>query len=318
MTHTTRTLRIVAVAIAAFFVLGACLPPGSEPSVETPVPPPPPVATTTTSPSLPSGTTLSPVATTTTTTLAPPSGTLHVTVVSVTDGDTIDVLFDDATKDTVRLIGVNSPERGECYAQQATNALEALLTTSIVMTTDTTDRDRFGRLLRYLWLDDGTFVNEALVLGGYAKARDFPPNSRYASQLAAAQIKAETAATGLWAPEACGLSGGGDLRIGHIEYDAPGNDNQNRNGEWVVITNHAVGPHDMTGWVLKDETARHRFQFPSGFVLGPGSTVSVYTGCGTDTATKVYWCNRNAVWNNDGDTAFLLDDNGNITYSKSY
>lgn len=68
----------------------------------------------------------------------------------------------------------------------------------------------------------------------------------------------------------------------------------------------------MGGWVLKDESATHRYNFPSGFALGVGAEVRVFTGCGSDSATELYWCNSGAVWNNSGDTAFLLDKNGNI------
>jgi hypothetical protein len=48
-------------------------------------------------------------------------------------------------------------------------------------------------------------------------------------------------------------------------------------------------------------------------VIAPGNEVFIYTGCGVDSASSLYWCNTgSAVWNNSGDTAFLLDPNGNI------
>ena len=68
----------------------------------------------------------------------------------------------------------------------------------------------------------------------------------------------------------------------------------------------------MSGWVLKDESASHRYLFPSNFIFGGDTTIRVFTGCGTDTTTELYWCSGGAVWNNTGDTAFLLDSNGNI------
>jgi hypothetical protein len=74
----------------------------------------------------------------------------------------------------------------------------------------------------------------------------------------------------------------------------------------------------LVGGVLKDETASHRFNFPSGFTLDGGAEVRVFTGCGTDSGTELFWCNGRAVWNNDGDTAFLLDANGNIADEYSY
>jgi Lamin Tail Domain/Staphylococcal nuclease homologue len=187
------------------------------------------------------------------------------------------------------------------------------------MTTDVSNRDRYDRLLRYLWLDDGTFVNEVMVADGFALARDYPPDSRYAAQLAGAQDRAEVAGLGLWAPDACGPASAGDLQITFIEYDAPGNDHENLNGEWVEITNTGTSTEAMSSWVLKDESASHRYTFSTDFTLSPGSNVKVYTGCGTDTTAALYWCSSNgAVWNNDGDTAFLLDTSGNLVDKRSY
>ncbi|VAW07692.1 hypothetical protein MNBD_ACTINO01-2357 [hydrothermal vent metagenome] len=265
-------------------------------------------------------TTTSTTTATTSTTLALPPGTDRVTLDSVTDGDTVRVAFADGTIERVRLVGINTPENGECLAGEATQALTALLgSREFTMTTDVSDRDRYDRLLRYLWLDDGTLVNESLVADGFALARDYPPDSEYVDRFAAAQQRAEAATLGLWASDACGPSVGSGLEIISIEFDAPGDDRENLNGEWVEITNTGATAESMTSWVLKDESASHRYTFPAGFVLDPGSTVTVHTGCGADTAMTLYWCNdKGAVWNNSGDTAFLLDPTGNIVAKRSY
>jgi len=217
--------------------------------------------------------------------------------------------------DTVRLIGINTPERGECFADEAAEALSGLLAPQVAMTSDTSDRDQYGRLLRYLWIGE-VFVNEVLVERGFALAREYPPDTGQAARLAAAQQRAETAGVGMWATDACGSASTSVLTIEWIEADAPGNDHDNLNGEWVRIAN-AGAPVDMTGWVLKDESASHRNRFPSGFVF-PTGVVLVYTGCGPNSTTEVFWCNGSAVWNNSGDTAFLLDPNGNIVATRSY
>ena len=55
------------------------------------------------------------------------------------------------------------------------------------------------------------------------------------------------------------------------------------------------------------------------FVLDAGATVRLYTGCGEPSDSSLYWCMQgSAVWNNDGDTVFLLDANGNIVVSRQY
>ncbi|MDI6811717.1 MAG: lamin tail domain-containing protein [archaeon] len=56
--------------------------------------------------------------------------------------------------------------------------------------------------------------------------------------------------------------------------------------------------------------------------MAGGATVTLYTGAGKDTTTELYWnssgCRCNAVWNNDGDTLYLRDMNGNLVMSYSY
>lgn len=279
-----------------------------------------PATTTTIAPS----TTLSPTTTAAvvspSTTLAQPPGTDRVTLASVTDGDTVRVQFVDNTIEKVRLIGINTPETGECFAAEATSAITSLLTgQTFTMTSDTSDRDQFGRLLRYLWLDDGAFVNEALVADGFALARDYPPDTEYAERLAAAQQTASIDGLGIWAPDACGPASEALLEITDIRFDAPGDDNDNLNGEWVNIRNRDTSAMTMTAWVLKDESATHRYTFPSGYTLRAGSTVTVFTGCGTNSSRNLYWCNgRGAVWNNSGDTGFLLDPSGNLVDQYGY
>ncbi|MGA8040228.1 MAG: thermonuclease family protein, partial [Acidimicrobiia bacterium] len=79
-------------------------------------------------------------------------------MVSVTDGDTIRVDYEGGNNEAVRLIGINSPEIGECFATQSTSALASMVAGGdVVMVRDVSDRDQYGRLLRYLYLLDGTF-----------------------------------------------------------------------------------------------------------------------------------------------------------------
>ena len=101
-----------------------------------------------------------------------------------------------------------------------------------------------------------------------------------------------------------------------IRFDADGNDNENKNDEWVRFTNESVAPLDMTGWTVNDE-GPHRYRFGD-LVLPSGGSVTLFTGCGTDTATERFWCNSgSAVWNNSGDTVFLSDGNGTPVAQRS-
>ena len=99
-------------------------------------------------------------------------------VVNVVDGDTIKVSINDEVK-TVRLLAIDTPETKDprkpvqCFGQQAANHLQSLLLDQPVhLEPDTIqgDKDRYGRLLRYIYLPDGTFVNAKMVRDGYAFA----------------------------------------------------------------------------------------------------------------------------------------------------
>ncbi|MFP3882584.1 MAG: lamin tail domain-containing protein [Actinomycetota bacterium] len=242
------------------------------------------------------------------------------TVVAITDGDTIDVTLSDGSRDTVRLIGINAPERDECWASEATRVLEALIPVGneIGMTIDQSDRDQFGRLLRYLWVGSMS-VNEELVRRGAALSRRYPPDTAHSDRFDAAQATAEEAELGLWAPDACGEPVAADVRIIELRYDAAGNDNENLNDEWIRLRNEGNETVDMSGWGIKDESATNRFEFPSGFTLAPGDVVTIYSGCGDQTSTELYWCSvGSAIWNNDGDTAFLTDPAGNTHFTWAY
>lgn len=273
------------------------------------------VTTTSTTTTRVTTTTTTSTTTLPTTTAASAAG---VTVLSITDGDTMRVLVD-GVNEPVRLIGINAPEGGECMAPEAATRLAELVGDGpVVLESDVSDRDQFDRLLRYVYAG-GVFVNEALVREGLAIARRYEPDTARAPDLEAAQAEAEAAQVGMWAPDACGTSATGTIEIGHIRYDADGNDNFNLNDEWVEFVNPGSSALDLTGWSVKDESASHRYPFPSGFSLGAGATVRLHTGCGEDNASSLYWCNQgSAVWNNGGDTVFVLDPSGNIVVSESY
>lgn len=248
---------------------------------------------------------------------APSTGDGDVSVIDVVDGDTL-TLDLAGGQETVRLVGINAPERGECLSDDAARRLRHLVAgEEVELVQDRSDRDRYGRLLRYVEVD-GVDVGAELVRAGLALARRYPPDTTRADRYELLQREADDAGVGMWAPDACGdAATGGQVAITEIRFDADGDDNENLNDEWVRITNGGGTAVDLAGWVLKDTSASHRYSFPSEFVLGAGASVTVRTGCGADTATDLHWCNEgSAVWNNSGDTAFLLDPSGNIVSSR--
>ena len=127
-------------------------------------------------------------------------------VEKVVDGDTIDVRLAGATE-RVRLLGIDTPESVkpetpiECFGREAASRLRALLPprTTVRLVRDVEERDRFGRLLAYVYRQpDGLFVNLDLVRGGYAQVLTFPPNVTHAPELEQAGRDARRGARGLW------------------------------------------------------------------------------------------------------------------------
>ncbi len=126
----------------------------------------------------------------------------------VVDGDTFRIDVGGGRDDIVRMIGVDTPETVkpnapvESYGQEASEFTKRLLTgKTACIERDVGERDRFDRLLAYVYLEDGTFVNEKLLEEGLATVLTIPPNTRYEGELAAAEREARKAGRGLWAEE---------------------------------------------------------------------------------------------------------------------
>jgi micrococcal nuclease len=239
--------------------------------------------------------------------------------VEVIDGDTFRVNGPDGEQ-TVRMIGINAPEQGECFYEEATAALQfSLGDRDLHLVSDVSDVDQYGRKLRYVELADGTDVGAELVEGGYVRSLHYEPDVSRNDEYDELQVTAERAGVGLWAANACGMpiSSNASIEI-EGQYNAPGDDNLNLNEEWVRFTNTATSALDLSGWQVADESSKHRYQFED-LVVAPGTSVTLFTGCGSDTATERYWCNEDsAVWNNKGDTVFLKDPSGNTVVAETY
>lgn len=124
-------------------------------------------------------------------------------VLSVVDGDVIDVLVE-GIRERVRYIGVDAPETKhpsrpvQCFGPEAAAKNAELLSDGLVeLEKDTTDRDRYGRLLRYVWIGE-SMVNAALVADGYAQVANYEPDLKYSVQLLELQAAARQAGRGLW------------------------------------------------------------------------------------------------------------------------
>jgi micrococcal nuclease len=134
-----------------------------------------------------------------------PGAASEAKVLRVVDGDTIAVRLD-GRAERVRYIGVDTPESVEpgtpvqCFAHAAAAENARLVAGERVrLVRDVKARDRFGRLLAYVYrVRDGSFVNAELVRRGYARTLTIPPNVRFADRLARLARAARAAGRGLW------------------------------------------------------------------------------------------------------------------------
>lgn len=142
---------------------------------------------------------------------AAPSPNL-ISVIRVVDGDTIVVTINGA-EEKVRLIGVNTPETVdprktvECFGREASDFSKSILSSARVrLEADPSqgDRDKYGRLLRYVFLADGVNFNLRLIEGGYAYEYTYRLPYKYQKEFKQAQKEAELNQRGLWAEGACG------------------------------------------------------------------------------------------------------------------
>jgi len=122
-------------------------------------------------------------------------------VIKVIDGDTIKL----ENGEVVRYIGIDTPETVhpsepvQCFGKEASDKNKELVEGKMVkLEKDITDRDKYGRLLRYIWIGD-LFVNDYLVRQGYAYAYTYPPDVKYSEQFVKAQQEAKENNRGLWA-----------------------------------------------------------------------------------------------------------------------
>lgn len=126
-------------------------------------------------------------------------------VISVTDGDTFKINYN-GKETKVRLIGVDTPEsvhpdkeKNTEYGKQASNYTKSLIENKTVkLEFDVSQTDKYGRLLAYVYLENGEMLNEKLVKEGYAKVATYPPNVKYVEKFESLQKQARENKVGFW------------------------------------------------------------------------------------------------------------------------
>ena len=238
-----------------------------------------------------------------------PSGLSTVTVTRITDGDTA-VVVRGGSETTVRLIGVNAPERDECFFGESTDHLIEMLEGATIEIEDL-GTDQFGRTLAYLW-EGATLVNLEVVAGGWAIATTPDKAETYGKEILGAEREAVDTSAGLWAADACGPAEEIPKIDISVAPDPPGPDNDRLGDESITLVNTGAAPVDISGWVLRDESSVNRYRFGEKTIIEPGASITIPS---TDPGWKP---GNGAVWNNEGDMAMLLTNQGAVVAHLRY
>ena len=238
-----------------------------------------------------------------------------IKVINVIDGDTIKL----SSGESVRLTGINAAETGEKCYQEAKDYLKQLAENKeVTFETDVDNKDQYNRLLRYIFVD-GTNINVEIVKQGLAHVYIVGSNTKYKLELENAENIAKTNKGCLW--EESTNSCKSCIKITNLHYDAVGNDNYNLNDEYVIFQNICSQSCDLSGWSIKDDTASHIYTIPT-FIVEEGASFTLYTGTGANTNSALYWGRTSgdyaAIWNNNGDTLYLRDNNGDLVLNNRY
>lgn len=166
----------------------------------------------------------------------------------VIDGDTLEL----TTGERVRLIGIDAPETGEDYYEESKVRLKDLVESKqINLENDVEDKDRYDRLLRYIYIDD-IFVNLIMVEEGFAKAYPYQPNTRYEPEFEEAEDSAKGLKKGIWSDSQDYVNSSlyVGIRINEIMYDPEGTDN---NKEFVEI--YSENEIDLSDFMIGDSSS---------------------------------------------------------------
>jgi len=244
-------------------------------------------------------------------------------VTRVIDGDTIEVDIDGVIY-KVRYIGLDAPElddkRAEfcALAQEATRYNRQLVEGQTVrLEKDISETDKYGRLLRYVYVDD-IFVNAELVEQGLAWAEAYEPDTKYQDYLEELEMEAKQGGKEIWREvQPSPPIRVEDVQITYIFYD--GLVPYVESDECVEITNLGDQPQDLTGCVLMDISDGYpSFTFPS-YILAPGESIRVYTNeCHSEWGGFSFEYSQ-PIWNNsEPDVAVLYNNQGKEVSRKSY
>lgn len=212
---------------------------------------------------------------------------------NVVDGDTLDV-----NVQRIRLLGMNTPEKGEIYYKEAKDFLTGkVINKTIRLEKWKEDEDRYGRKLRYVFLNDEN-INLELVQNGFANFYFPSGKDRYYDEFKSAWEECVVNNLNLCEKSIDKCASCLELKELNVEKDS------------LLIANNCGFDCDLTNWSIKDE-GRKKFIFPK-FTLK--NKVEVKVGDNKNQENVLFWKNQDYVWTKTGDTLFFRDNDGKLVF----
>ena len=262
--------------------------------------------------------------------------TIEVKVKRVSDGDTLELdtpISGFSHGEKIRILGIQALEEHDdttgipdCNAIPATKRLGEILgcdandncdpdTTVVTLKVWDETLANKGRPWRYVFFDTGNGeinIGKQLVKEGYVLAFSHPTETLYNKEVWKAQEAAMAKEIGpLWNSNesecANGPGSGAKLKM-WVNWDAPGDDTENINGEWIKIKNTGSSAVNLSHWKLRDTGQEHHFDFPDGSLLASGDTFTVKVGSGTNSGNTFYMGEPSPMFENSiPEGAYLFD-----------
>jgi micrococcal nuclease len=226
----------------------------------------------------------------------------EVRVTRVIDGDTIEV----EENRTVRMLGFNTPERGEKGYEEARDYLKTVVhNKSVVLEYSKDKTDIYGRELAYVYLN-GVNINAKMVSMGYGNLYFPSKKDRFYSEMSDAWEKCLERGEFVCkkSTDECSLC----IKVSELDYI----------NEKVVLKNSCSRIEcSLDGWYVKDE-GRKKYFFEEKVVLKSGGEIVLFSGEGKNKDNLLFWNRKDYVWTDSGDTIFVYDDKGELVVWKSY
>lgn len=157
-------------------------------------------------------------------------------------------------------------------------------------------------------------LNLIMVKEGYARSYFIAPDDKHLDEILEAEKYAKERGLGIWQYD--NITDAFCIWVYDMKDDPKGRDEENLNGEYVVLRNSCTHPVNMAGWIMESGRS-YKFSIPD-FTIESKKTVSIHSGAGTANSTDIYWNSGKAVWRNEHDTIHMYNSQKQLVLNYTY